>query len=65
MYHSFPAWTEKGVLGKTAYKLGVLTPSLPTKLIMHAPMSQYIVPFSPYHSQGTYRPFGNIILFII
>jgi hypothetical protein len=25
----FLAWTEKGVLGKAAYKLGVLTPSLP------------------------------------
>ena len=27
--HSFPAWTEKGVLGKSACELGVLTPSRP------------------------------------
>jgi hypothetical protein len=33
---------------------------LPT--ICHAPMSQYIVPFAPHHSQGTYRQYGNIML---
>src|ERR1700683_5631672 len=30
--------------------------------ICHAPMSQYIVPFAPHHSQGTHRPSGNIML---
>src|ERR1700683_2643343 len=36
---------------------------LPT--IIHAPMSQYIVPFAPHHSQGTYRPFGNTVNILI
>jgi hypothetical protein len=36
---------------------------LPT--ICHAPMSQYIVPFAPHHSQGTHRQYGNIMLCII
>ena len=36
---------------------------LPT--IIFAPMFQYIVPFVLHHSQGTYKPFGNIMLCII
>ena len=30
--------------------------------VYHAPMSQYIFPFVPHHSQGTHRPSGNIML---